>query len=462
VNPFRTVQNRLLSLWHSSVMSTIWRALRRDEQPTLSLDAFRAEDEATADYCDASYELSPHSWTLAPLDDVLQVLGDRPLARMSAISHHLAVAEFFGDAPLALRIRRKLRPFEEGKGNALFWWDCVTQHQEHLTRARDVTYHSSMFGGRLQPRFSVIDDVLSDSARVGLVGDWGTGEPVASSVLQALLDFKPDIVIHLGDIYRSGTEDECERYFRAIIRDRLKFEGPVYVLAGNHDYYSGGTAYFALLDVMNDSRTRQPASFFNLRNNYWQILAMDTGHNDSVPLQLLSERKAPALHVSPLRDDEIAWHEYQLRNAGGRRTMLLSHHQVGSLSEKIREVKHDSLNPALFKVFEPFFETGYGPGIATWFWGHEHHLVEFERHYHGLPLGCCIGHGAIPVHKSSKPVIRYRGAPPTPSLGSLGLDSEGYLNRGFAMVHLDGPKATIEHWQVDESGSAGSLGIQQL
>ena len=44
-------------------------------------------------------------------------------------------------------------------------------------------------------------------ARVALVGDWGTGAQPAVQVLKQIATWKPDILIHLGDIYYSGTAD---------------------------------------------------------------------------------------------------------------------------------------------------------------------------------------------------------------------------------------------------------------
>ena len=56
------------------------------------------------------------------------------------------------------------------------------------------------------------------SLRVGVLGDWGTGEPDAIAVLDQLMQLKPDVIVHLGDIYYAGTIDECRTNFLAPIQ----------------------------------------------------------------------------------------------------------------------------------------------------------------------------------------------------------------------------------------------------
>ena len=43
--------------------------------------------------------------------------------------------------------------------------------------------------------------------------------------------------------------------------------------------YSGGDGYYWLIDHIG-----QQSSYFFLQNDYWQFLAMDTGHNDHDPV----------------------------------------------------------------------------------------------------------------------------------------------------------------------------------
>ena len=93
---------------------------------------------------------------------------------------------------------------------------------------------------------------------------------------------------------------------------------PVYSLAGNHDMYSGGVGYYGLLQQL-----KQPASYF-ARNAAWQILGLDTGLHDNDVFSVNT-------NVTCLEPTEEAWHLDKITNAGGRKTILLSHHQLFSL-----------------------------------------------------------------------------------------------------------------------------------
>ncbi|WP_158930413.1 metallophosphoesterase [Acidisphaera sp. S103] len=125
---------------------------------------------------------------------------------------------------------------------------------------------------------------FNTNATVALIADWGTGTETAASLLALIAQHDPDIVIHLGDIYYSGTPEECDRNFTRLINstfDRTKVA--IYNLAGNHDMYCGGVGYYNLLKTINQPTwPQQPASFFYLRStdNQWQFVAMDTGHTD--------------------------------------------------------------------------------------------------------------------------------------------------------------------------------------
>lgn len=152
--------------------------------------------------------------------------------------------------------------------------------------------------------------------RVGVLGDWGTGEPEALAVLDQLMGQAPDLIIHVGDVYYAGTEDEQNSNFLVPIADaRQKHRRavPVYALPGNHDYYSGGAGFYGMLSRLNQgvpNATVQANSFFCLRNDAWQLQGMDTGYNDSDLLHV-------ARDDTHLRSDEAAWHQAQLAGAGG-------------------------------------------------------------------------------------------------------------------------------------------------
>src|SRR5439155_180981 len=83
--------------------------------------------------------------------------------------------------------------------------------------------------------------------------------------------------------------------------------------AGNHDRYSGGRGYLELL-----ARLGQPASYFCLQNQAWQLLAGDTGLHDRDP-------KHRHANVTSLEEGELGWHLDKITRFGASRgTITLS------------------------------------------------------------------------------------------------------------------------------------------
>jgi hypothetical protein len=235
---------------------------------------------------------------------------------------------------------------------------------------------------------------IAAGARLALVGDWGTGAQPAIQVLKQIRDMEPDVFIHLGDIYYSGTPQECASAFTSLINSVLRAGArnvPVFTLAGNHDMYCGGIGYYQLIRTLNTDLAAQPASFFCLRSadEKWQLLALDTGLNDYSPLSVEEA-------VTHIEDDELEWHCARVREFRGR-TILLSHHQLFSAFSAIGKAAEDGrrspTNPHLLKAFNKLKASGR---IAAWFWGHEHTFTIYKP-FAGLERGRCIGHGAVPV-----------------------------------------------------------------
>ncbi|WP_244474596.1 metallophosphoesterase family protein [Methylobacterium sp. Leaf85] len=272
---------------------------------------------------------------------------------------------------------------------------------------------------------------IRTAARIALVADWGTGAEPAKRVLTAIADMRPDVVVHLGDIYYSGTPVECrENFIRPIEaalganRERI----PVFALAGNHDMYCGGVGYYPMIAALNPGTLRQAASYFCLRSmdSSWQILAMDTGLNDYNPV-----RVSDALtYVEP---DERAWHLRRIREFGGR-TILLSHHQLFSAFARIGSSGTSACNPHLLAMLAEFQVAG---PIAAWFWGHEHSL-DIYRPFAGLGRGRCIGHGAVPVFAEEGGRKPLEGLVDAPQLvpGTEPSVERGIYAHGFAMLTL--------------------------
>ena len=256
---------------------------------------------------------------------------------------------------------------------------------------------------------------LPPDATVALFADWGTGEPTAQRVMEQIRLAKPTHCIHLGDVYYSGTPREIEKRFLSVID---QFGPPpatcrYFALNSNHEMYSGGYGYFDT----TLPRFQQEASYFNLRNENWQLVGVDSGYEDF-----------------GLNDPQKEWLAAQLQ-AQGPRSILLSHHQLFSpyetrafdrtLSRKVADL--------LSKIY-------------AWFWGHEHRCIVFGDHL-GIKARC-IGHGAIP---SSVPY----GDPKFPDIPILRVDerpsTDGTNIHGFALLRFAGKRLDVSY--VDEFGA---------
>jgi hypothetical protein len=298
------------------------------------------------------------------------------------------------------------------------WAEAAAQYAAFLASRGTIPYRRWKSIGDF-----VIDGKLGSKARIALIGDWGTGQPEAKTVLEQVARKNPDVVIHLGDVYYSGTTFEMENYFYGIWHDTLQLDTSNIVsfsLAGNHDMFCGGGPYYDLIDKLG-----QPASYFCLRNDDWQFIAIDTGLHDSKP-----DGNTPTF----LEDTEVQWLTDKIQNAGNRKTVLLSHHQLFSAYENICG---QPANPKLNAQLSPLLSK-----IAMWFWGHEHNQVIYKP-YMGI-LARCIGHGAFPVGAGQVPVTpTYQAVP----IEDIRLGGDPWFNHGYVLMDIDGPNATISYYE---------------
>tara|TARA_B110000211_G_C14085829_1_gene556642 strand:+ start:839 stop:2368 length:1530 start_codon:yes stop_codon:yes gene_type:complete len=345
--------------------------------------------------------------------------------------------------------------------------------------------------------YGVIKWKIPSDATVAIIGDIGTGTDIAAAVLLSALSFKPDVILHVGDVYYSGTREEFNEYFVGLIKSVFKDQNvdiPVFTLPGNHEYFTGAIPYFECLDssvlVQTDDQ-KQQASFFKLdtEDGGWQFLGMDTsyhGHFMGGPTDKL-DQALKDLHIDPkkafnpvippemvyVRPDEVDWHHYHLNQHKGR-TVLFGHHQVYSANQKVGVEQHllkngqpdpsdlnrPGVNTRLWQAFGAYFDK-----VAAWYWGHEHNLCiykdnfrpegwpvstdAYDDEFKTLPKGRCVGHSAIPVAEHETP---YKVNNPVPFQGdNLKVDlHNGWYNRGFEILKLNGANkaAKASYYQV--------------
>lgn len=121
-----------------------------------------------------------------------------------------------------------------------------------------------------------------DSLSIVMIGDWGTGTPQAQQTIKSVMALKPDIVIHMGDVYFSGTEVEFNKNFFPFLPPKEKDSPDFFTLNANHEMDGGGWGYFKALE---DSRFKkqQNSSFFLLEFKQWTLIGLDSAYNADAP-----------------------------------------------------------------------------------------------------------------------------------------------------------------------------------
>jgi hypothetical protein len=275
--------------------------------------------------------------------------------------------------------------------------------------------------------FSV--EQMPEDATIALVGDWGTGQPAAKTVLSNIARRKPTFIIHLGDIYYSGTTYEATNYFLKLFQDTFQTQSfdkhskpRILTMAGNHDMYAGGSGYYWLLKQIG-----QDASFFSLQNKYWRFVAVDSGFNDHDPLAVSST-------ATRLQDKELDWLKAQFASAGDAKMVLLSHHPLFSAFD---DIDKKPVNDQLLNQVRDLL-----PRITAWYWAHEHNLVIY-REYLNIHARL-VGHGAFPIGTSEFAASKN----PIPFYDNVHLGNDGTcFNHGYAFITLAGPAAKAEYFE---------------
>jgi hypothetical protein len=310
--------------------------------------------------------------------------------------------------------------------------------------------------------FSVIKYRLPSQCKVLLIGDWGTHMADNAALLrQAVKRFEPQAIIHLGDVYYSGTVEECTANVLNVMDEIYKGitpRAPFFAIPGNHDYYSGGGGFYHTVDTINSgvADSTQAASFFCLRteDDRWQFLGMDTGYNDRVPTDQLIDPEGPDLH-----DNEMDWHKDKLEKFPGS-TILLSHHQLISAKEQLNRQEPHYLNQKLYDKFVPYFDR-----ISAWYWGHEHNLILFEDNMKidggKLPLkkGRLLGCSAYEENVSANPFERkYQEVRFIKDMKELGQSkfktgATSFYNHAFGVLEIAPDQITATYYEYPSWGS---------
>jgi hypothetical protein len=210
-------------------------------------------------------------------------------------------------------------------------------------------------------------DTLPDSTRVAILGDWGTGLYGAPDCTKSIeTDAKGyGLLLHLGDVYYSGTDKEvADRFLNLWPKNADAISR---ACNSNHEMYTGGYAYFD----QTLRKFKQPASYFALQNDNWLLVGLDSAYKEW-----------------QLANEQVEWLKGLLANAGHRRVILFSHHQLFSWMEKPKSKMQAELGELLTDK-----------RIFAWYWGHEHRCMVYDRHPQWNIYGRCVGHSGYPYFR---------------------------------------------------------------
>ena len=204
---------------------------------------------------------------------------------------------------------------------------------------------------------------IGDSFHIAMAGDWGTGLYGAPKIAERIAATGPfDLLLHLGDIYYSGTAEEVKDRFIAIWPFAAGKMNRA--INSNHEMYSGGFGYFDIILPKFD----QPASYFALQNTNWMLIGLDTAYIDH-----------------DMDPKQVAWLEQTVAGRGQRKVVLFSHQQLLS--------RLDNQGDKLIAKLQNLLTSKQ---ITAWYWGHEHQCVLYDKHPTWGLIARCLGNGGIP------------------------------------------------------------------
>ena len=317
-----------------------------------------------------------------------------------------------------------------GQGNAVVWAPtgiaALLEHFKGKAPFRRCTEKSKI--------------TLPPQCKIAILGDWGADNDHAQTIGNLVREQNPDYLIHLGDIYYSGTEPECTKFLENWpLRDSSgkPKQGASFSLNGNHEMYSEGRYYFStVLDGLG-----QEASFFQLANDWWQFLGLDTAY---VPFTI----------SGGVKDDNLQcqWDFIVdcIQSGPTKKNILLSHNQPVSAF-----VKETADGAPLREEYARLIAATRPNAIYGWFFGHEHRCTIYDDAVTGYKARL-LGNGAIPHDPQTETAPQTD--PKTKATGTpFVAANHGRLNGGplaictFALLTLNRDQLTIDY--INEDGS---------
>ncbi len=256
-----------LALWMSSVAEVLSRETRQTDTTAAGIDSGHPILRAADRYCQAMEANAP-----LPAPPVDSNDEEAVLTYLSYLHHKRAHARIADNAGIEAAIEKQTAEYKFGNPmwQLMFmeYFKYYWQYPFHKGGAPKYRSWQAEDGGKGNLQYGVVKWRLPARCRVAILGDIGTGTDEAAAVLVAALKFKPDAILHLGDVYFSGTTFEMKHRLVGLVRQTMKSENervPFFTVPGNHEYFTGAIPYLHTLDsnelIPSPAKSRRPATF---------------------------------------------------------------------------------------------------------------------------------------------------------------------------------------------------------
>ena len=372
-----------------------------------------------------------------------------PNTQMTAVNYNFFSAnELIYTDGMVLSTTVKYASFDQGWGIAFF---NLIQ-----TVLYDLWYSGDNFPPTTNSPVITLKGAAPNKVNIAILGDWGTGQPAARAVmnqLTAIPGLTPDYIIHVGDVYYSGsplaTDKTGSHYFSPGEENNNLLElwpsaysGRSFTLNSNHEMYCGANGFY--YDALGWSggppfsktpfKSQKGSGCFALQYGGWTLLGLDSAYMSSITNAFMNGSIGGANGV------QGKW--IQQLGLDRKKTIVLTHHNGISAASS-----------AIMPLWTEIKGALNGDPYA-WYWGHVHNAIVYSYPVTILPdaklpvitlntYARCLGHAAIPYGPSSaldhRPIAwREASLQPPPSK---------QLYNGFAILTLtldgNGQVATI-------------------
>lgn len=187
-------------------------------------------------------------------------------------------------------------------------------------------------------------------ARFAIVGDTGSGNANQRAVAKQLEEYRPEFVLHVGDVVYDDGEERLyrQRFFTPF--EPIIANAPLYPVIGNHDVKSEkGAAYLRAFDLPSEESGSE--RYYSFRWGQAEFFALDTTDRDFL------REGTP----------QVEWLERALSRSTARWKVVFGHHPIYSNGA-------DGGKPFLRSRALPLFKRH---GVDLYVNGHEHNYERF-------------------------------------------------------------------------------------